>query len=112
MPPRLYSRHQFVLGVADTSNRLLLTDRSPYAFRQFADNRQHIAKEGDSLFTLAARYFKGFPRPAGLWWVIADFQPDPIFDPTILLEPGRLIIIPSHRTVQDEIFHERRRDLS
>jgi hypothetical protein len=48
-------------------------------------------------------------RPAGLWWVIADFQPDPVHDPTLSLEPGRVLVVPSIRTVQEEIFSETRR---
>jgi len=112
MPPRLFSRYMFTRAVTDDAGRLYLTEREPYAFRAFGDNGQHVVKEGDSLFSLAARYFKGFDRPAGLWWILADFQPDPIHDPTIALAPGRVLVIPSMRTVQEEIFSERRRDVT
>jgi hypothetical protein len=44
-----------------------------------------------------------------LWWVIADFQSDPIHDPTRKLKRGRVLIIPSERTLTEEIFSERRR---
>jgi len=50
------------------------------------------------------------PRPAGLWWVIADFQPDPIHDPPVALELGRVLAIASVRTVLEEVFSERRRE--
>jgi hypothetical protein len=48
-------------------------------------------------------------RPSGLWWIIADFQPDPIHDPTVRLTPGRTLYIPSLRTVQEEVFSDKRR---
>jgi hypothetical protein len=99
----------FTSAVQDDEGRLVLTDREPFRFRSLPDNRQHVVKEGETIFSLAGRYFAPLPRPAGLWWVIADFQPDPIHDPTIALEPGRVLVIPSVRTVQEEIFSERRR---
>jgi hypothetical protein len=109
MPPRRFSRHTFTSAVQDDAGRLVITDREPFRFRSLPDNRQHVVKEGETLFSLAGRYFATLPRPAGLWWVIADFQPDPIHDPTIALEPGRVLVIASVRTVLEEIFSERRR---
>jgi hypothetical protein len=112
MPPRKFSRHTFTLGVKDeevSPGALLLSERQPYIFRSFADNRQHTAKEGETLWTLAARYFSPLPRPSGLWWIIADFQPDPIHDPTLRLELGRVLVIPSVRTITEFILSERRR---
>ena len=109
MPPRRFSRHAFTSAVQDDEGRLVLTDREPFRFRSLPDNRQHLVKEGETLFSLAGRYFAPLPRPAGLWWVIADFQPDPIHDPTVALEPGRLLVVPSIRTIQEEIFSESRR---
>lgn len=110
MPPRLYSRHTFCEAVIDDAGRLYLTDREPYGYRDLPDNRTHRVAEGDTLQTLAARYFAELPDPAWLWWVIADFQPDPIFDPTIALAPGAVLIIPSVQTVLSRIFDEARRD--
>jgi hypothetical protein len=109
MPPRRFSRYTFTSGVLDDEERLFLTEREPYRFRALSDNRQHIVKEGDTLFSLAGRYFAPLPRPAGLWWVIADFQPDPIHDPTLSLEVGRVLVVPSIRTVVEEVFSEKRR---
>lgn len=109
MPPRRYSRYTFCAGVLDEAGRLFLTEREPYRYRALPDNRQHVVKEGETLFTLAGRYYSALPRPAGLWWVIADFQPDPIHDPTLQLEPGRALVVPSLRTVLEEVFSEKRR---
>jgi hypothetical protein len=66
----------------------------------------------DSLFSLAGKYFAPLPRACGFWWVIADFQPDPIVDPTLALDIGRLLYIPSTRVVTDVILGESRRRLS
>lgn len=109
MPPRRFSRYTFTSAILDDEERLFLTDCEPFRFRSLPDNRQHVVKEGETLFSLAGRCFGPLPRPAGLWWVIADFQPDPIHDPTVALEPGRVLVIPSVRTVLEEIFSEKRR---
>ncbi len=80
-----------------------------FRFRPFSDTREHVVRQGDTLFTLAGQYFAPIPRACGLWWIIADFQPDPIHDPTLDLEVGRVLLVPSHRTLTEEIFSERRR---
>lgn len=109
MPPRRHSRHTFTTAFLD-GEELILTEAERYRFRAFRDNRIHVVKEEDTIFNLAARYFRGLPRPDGLYWVIMDFQPDPIHDPTIKLSVGTTLVIPSLRTVQEEIFSERRRE--
>lgn len=109
MPPRRFSRFTFSAAILDDDGRLLLTEREPYRFRALADTRQHVVQQGETLFTLAGRYFAPLPRPAGLWWVIADFQPEPIHDPTLALDLGRLVFVPSVRVITEEIFAEARR---
>jgi hypothetical protein len=109
MPPRVFSRHALTSAIQDDQGRTYLSDREPYGFQNFPDNVQHVARTGDTLSSLAARYFTGFDRPDGLWWIIADFQPQPILDPTLALEEGTMIFVPSVRTVHEEIFSERRR---
>lgn len=109
MPPRKSSRHMFTIGVKDDSDRLFLTDRTPFVFRTLADTIIHTVKQGETLFTLAGRFYAPMPRPAGLWWVIADFQPSPIHDPTLMLTISRTLFIPSIRTVLEGILSERRR---
>ena len=109
MPPRPGSRHSFTVGLRDDEGRLYLSERVPFGYRDFPDSRVHIVSEADSLFTLAGRYFEPLPRACGLWWVIADFQPDPIFDPTLALDVGRRMVIPSVRVVTDVILADSRR---
>ena len=109
MPPRPGSRYLFCKGIRDESGRLYLTEREPFRYRPYLDNRFHTVAEGDTLFDLAGRYFAPLDRACGYWWVIADFQPDPIIDPTIPLELGRQIYVPSLRTLDEEILSESRR---
>lgn len=106
MPPRVGSRFGFSLGVHDDVGILQLTDREPYRFRPHADNRIHTTVQGDTFWDLAGRYFAPLPRACGYWWAIADFQPDPVVDPTLALEPGRRIVIPSLRVLTDVILGE------
>ena len=111
MPPQIWSRYEFCRGFEHPiTGKQTLTERVPYRYQDLSDNVQHTVGLGDSLFNLAGRYFKGLTdRPCGLWWIIGDFQPTPIIDPTIRLDG--VIIIPSLRTIQEEIFNQRRRDL-
>lgn len=109
MPPRQFSRHMFTLGEQDADEKLFLTDRIAFSYTELSDNRRVVVQQGDSLFSLAAKYFKGLPRAAGFWWIIADFQPQPIHDPTIQLAAGQVLIIPSIRTVIERVFNEERR---
>lgn len=125
MPPRQFSRHTYTDGFTPNdateviecldgvwpgrSVEFQLDEREPYRFRELPDNRIHRAREGDTLYTLAARLFSNFERPAGLYWIIGDFQPTPVIDPTIRLRPGALIVIPSERVVREDIFAEARR---
>lgn len=110
MPPRINSRYTFCSGLVDEDERLFLSAREPFRYRALPDNIVYRVAGGDTLWALADRYYQGLTRPAGFWWVIADFQPEPIFDPTIALQPGQTLIIPSLQTVSTLIFSEDRRD--
>jgi hypothetical protein len=103
------SRHHFCELQADEDGKLFLDARKPFRFQVFSDTVVHIVGQGETLFNLAGFYYSQRERPAGLWWVIADFQPTPIHDPTIRLTPGQILYIPSLRVIFGEIFSESRR---
>lgn len=109
MPPRLYSRYTFSDGIIDDAGALILTEPEPFGFVDLDDNIQHVVTGGDTLFNIAALYFRGLPRPSGLWWIITDFQPTPIIDPTLAIAAGTRLWVPSLRTVTERIFDESRR---
>lgn len=115
----IWSRHRFCTGYVDARGRVYLSEREPFAYRPLADNRVWHASEGDSLFSIADRMFgglvgaPGLEDPSQLFWVIADYQPDPppdwAADPTRRIPPGALVIVPSLRTVRELVFNEGRR---
>lgn len=110
MPPRTNSRHLYTTAQKRAGgSHLFLSDRVPVRFRELPDNRVHTVREGDTLHRLAAMYFVGlgelpFVSAANLWWVIADFQPEPIHDPTVQLVVGSKLVVPSTRTVQELVL--------
>jgi len=110
MGPRARSRYLISTASRDETGRMVLSDREPHRFAEFPDNRSHSVVLGDTLFHLAGRYFAPLSRACGFWWVIADFQPDPIVDPTLELELGRVLVIPSVRTLTDVILSRRAED--
>lgn len=103
------SRFAFCQQWFDEAGHVFLDDRKPFSYRAFADNTLHVVQVGDTIFSIAGSHFRPLPRAAGLWWVIADFQPNPIHDPTIKLVEGSVLVLPSSRTVIEEIFSEARR---
>lgn len=114
MPPRQGSRHLRSIATDDDAGRIFLAPRDPYTFRDLADNVVWHVKDGDTLQGIAAAVYAPLSRlpvwsAANLWWVIADFQPRRIIDPTIKLESGSTIVCPSPRVVQEEILSRRRR---
>jgi hypothetical protein len=108
----LGSRYSFCRGVRDEAGALHLTDREPYRYAAHTDNILHTVVEGDTLFNLAGRYFAPLPRACGFWWAIADFQPEPIIDPTLRLDLGRVLHIMSLRVLCDIVLGEGRRGVT
>ena len=89
--------------VLDPSGTLSLSLRTRLLWENLADVAAHIVEEGDTLWSLALRYYKSTGQPgdgARLWWVLADFQPEPINDPTIALTPGQVILVPPLAAIQ------------
>lgn len=119
MPPRKNSRHLYSTVQtrdADTPGLpVFLSDRVPFRYRSLGGNRVITAKSGDTLHRIAAKVYAPLGQlpaisAASLWWVIADFQPIPIHDPTLQLVAGEKIIVPSLRTVIEQVL-QRPRDV-
>lgn len=103
------SRYQYCMELFDASGIPYITDPEPFGWSDEPDNTIHTVIEGDTLWGLANRYFAGHIRPSGLWWVIADYQPAPIVDPTLALVPGTRLFIPSARVLRLKVFNPARR---
>lgn len=104
-----YSRYRYCDEVRDEQDRNYLLEREPFRYMDEPDNIYHTAQDGDTWWGLAHVYFQGIPRACGLWWVIADFQPTPVLDPTLCLKAGTTIIVPSMRTLRMQVFDNQRR---
>lgn len=99
------SRFSRCTPAQDRQGRRFMTDRAPYRYRAHGDNRVHVVAQGDTLPALAAAYFAPLDRACGFWWVIADFQPEPIVDPVWPLYQQRVqVVIPSVRVLTDIIL--------
>lgn len=107
------SRYQFSTLLEDEYGNKYLTDPVPFRYRDLPDNIFHIVKEGDTLHNLAARYYRDLANlpivsAANYYWAIADYQPEPIIDPTCKLEVGRMMVIPSTNTLRTQILQRPR----
>jgi hypothetical protein len=109
MPPNSRSRHRFSSARIDSDDRLYLGGRSRFLFRDLDDNREHVVGGTTTLWGIAAIEFSTLGRGGNFWWILADFQRVPIQDPTVPLEPGTRLVIPSDRTIHEQIFSESRR---
>lgn len=105
-----HSRYRFCLRQIDGRGRSFLEDRVPYRYRAFADNKTHVVQDGETLFTIAAKQYRNMPGGGSrLWWVIADFQPQPLHDPTLQLPAGSVLVIPSVRIIDARILNPNHR---
>jgi len=100
MPPLVNSRYQDCFAIEDENNdnKLFLTERKRFLYSPDIKTRRHIVKDGETVWKLAGRYY---PEYKNMFWVICDFQPVPINDPTLDLEPGRELLIPSQSAVKE-----------
>lgn len=96
------SRHNFAKRYVFTESKIFREPRRRINFVERTDSRLYTIKQGDSLFNLAHRFYRSFDRPAGLWWVLMDFNN--IADPTQNLTPGDTIVIPSDDFIREQVF--------
>lgn len=104
--PSFCSRDRFCAGITDDDGNLYLTDPEPFRYRDLPDNILHPVAQGETYESIA---FATYGR-ADAWWVIPDYQPEPVADPTIALVGGSVLVLPSPRVVEEEILSEERRE--
>lgn len=99
------SRYRACAELHDTAGRTYLADRVPLRYAGRDDDIIHQAGAADTWWGLAERYYGGISeRACGLWWVICDYQPQPVVDPTLAIPPGTEIVVPSASTVANEVL--------
>lgn len=94
-----YSRYRLAFTVRDEVQNLtytLIRSRRVF-FDPSAENRIYKAQIGENIFSVAARHFRGYARPAALYWLLADYQPVPILDPTKDLDGMDIYIPPAEK---------------
>lgn len=105
MPPTALDPTALCTAFTDLDGDLILSEPEPYGYRELPDTIEHRALDGDTYPRLAYRYLGS----AELAWVIMDFQPTRVFDPTIRIEVGSVVYVPSQRVTYEEILSESRR---
>lgn len=95
-----YSRYQLSSIIRDDTDQVLLGPRTFIDYGEDDDVIAHRVMAGDTLFSLAALYFHALPTGSSMWWAIADYQPEPLLDPTLELTVGSIILIPPLDTLQ------------
>lgn len=106
--PEETSRYVLGFEIVLEDGSILWTAPEPVSGLGLRDDVEHTVVSGDTLFTLAMRYFIQLRRPEQYYWVIADYQNPPIGDPLAPLEDGKKLIIPSIRTLHEIILNEDR----
>lgn len=109
MPMFSLSRYRYCTVYEDSEGCQFLDEREPFRYSDEPDNVYHTVREGDTWWGLAHRYFDGIPRACGLWWLLCEFQPEPIIDPTIILATGSIVVVPSIRLIRTKVFNEDRK---
>lgn len=104
-----HSRHQWCTIETDEVGRRYLGERPVFPYRDRPDNRLHVVTEGERLWHVAHAFFPGVPKNGALFWVIADYQPEPILDPTLPLKGGTILVVPSMTTLNAVFSSQRRR---
>ena len=113
MPPGVNSRHAVTPMIARIDDGLtFLLDREPYRYVPRPDNRRVVVQQGDTWHSLAARHLHPIARPQDLWWLICDFQPTPVLDPTAPIAVGSVVFIPSPEFVQGTVLTDLAAEIS
>lgn len=104
-----WSRYRYCTLYTGDDGVSYLDEREPYRYKDERDNRYHRAKGGDTWWGLAHMYFQGVPRACGLWWLLCEYQPTPVLDPTLTIPEDTLVVVPSMRVVRMFVFSSERR---
>lgn len=96
-----YKYTRYIVDDISARETTYVGTREPIEFEDDSENTSYVVRAGDTLQTIANKFFGGFPDPPSMWWIIAEFQPVPIKDPTLRLKPGSILTIPSRDLAHD-----------
>lgn len=98
-----FSRYRHTFAATDPDGNRYLSTRDRLLYRDRDDNRIRVCRKDERLWGVAhVEMRRVFPeRPIGLWWVIGDYQPVPIHDPTLVLASGTRLVIPPDELVRE-----------
>jgi len=95
--------------IGGTAGVKLLDEREPFRFRDESDNTFYTARAGDTWWGLAWKFFRSFRNPSLLWFLLCEYQPTPVVDPTIAIVGGQQVVIPSERVLRNYVFSREQR---
>jgi hypothetical protein len=99
------SRYAYSIGKIDNDGITYLTDPEPFPYdNKLPGTIKHVVADGETIWTIARKYYSSIKNAEHLWWVIADFQPVPLHDMTIDLTVGSILYIPSMRVLSEQIL--------
>jgi len=102
----IFEDSRYVLSdlFVDSQSRVYLGPRERFFFEDLDDVIPHTVREGDTWHSLAHQYYgRALSAEVNLWWALADFQPEPVLDPTLVLAAGTIVLIPPIRVMQEEL---------
>jgi hypothetical protein len=112
----LFESSRYILSKVyydNETNELSLGPRDRFLYTDVEGIIPHVVSDGDNLWSLAAKYYGSEQEDeTNYWWVIAEFQPKPIIDPTLRLEAGIIILIPPLSWIQEGLASNSGVDLS
>jgi len=95
------TRYDDAYIIKDINGNDIVVPRAFFRYKEIDDNIIHIAKDNESLWEIATQYYSDvLQNPSLHYWIIADYQPEPILDPTQTMVQGRTIYVPSIRTIE------------
>jgi hypothetical protein len=111
MPPLINSRYFTCRGKFDEDGTIFLAERDPLDKGEILDGTEttHVVTQGEDLWGIASLYWSTGDEgpedtyPEDWWWILADLND--IMDGTLDLEPGRVIYVPSLRTVREKVLN-------
>jgi len=96
-------RHANIIQNEDSTIVFTLPERVGYEYDD--DITIHIVSDGERLYDIAQFHYKDTAiAPWDLWDMLAQFQPEPILDPSVPLPSNMEIYIPSADFIEDAFF--------